>query len=520
MVASSMVAPLCAFSETRAQVVDYLVAQPNDVLIAEARKLISADSLSERARDCLLLVVKRYYEDPTDKGLRRDATIALRNLGNLRMTHLIDYREAFHNLMLAKQIAEEDGNDYELAYVCLSLSNLYNFNAGDDDRFAQQSLSYQEEAYRLSLKTHNEDVMNTVVLNLALIAFKSQDFKPYISIWEDMLAHKFAQENDLVKISKMISKAALAYAKGDSKGSDSMLEKTGDLLKDVPPFPYKERYFYNVNNCRIRLLTHAGEYAKAVPIARGCLNRASVNNHLDYEIFYAGRLALLFESLNEQDSIDKYYNFYLTREAELRSEHGYEALEALVLQHKIETINRNADHKEKGHRLSLWLWAGVVLLIAIIVAFAVAWNHKRRQNSVVRKEPVSDESEANPAPPEGPELERLREVYGRIIELMDTSDEICQPGFSLAGMAKRLSVPSRIASQAINTCHNTNFHQLLNEYRVKRVMEMMRDPEAKNVTIQSLAEAAGFKSRTHFTATFKKITGETPSDFWNREHLN
>lgn len=97
---------------------------------------------------------------------------------------------------------------------------------------------------------------------------------------------------------------------------------------------------------------------------------------------------------------------------------------------------------------------------------------------------------------------------------METSDEIYQQGYSLAQLGAKLGIPSRTASKAINVCHECNFHQLLNEYRIRKVPQLMADPASENLTIESLAESAGFRSRTTFAALFKKSTGLRPSEYW------
>ena len=110
--------------------------------------------------------------------------------------------------------------------------------------------------------------------------------------------------------------------------------------------------------------------------------------------------------------------------------------------------------------------------------------------------------------------EGLVKVFARILQEMETSDEIYQQGYSLAQLSAKLGIPSRTASKAINVCHECNFHQLLNEYRIRKVSQMMADPASENLTIESLAESAGFRSRTTFAALFKKSTGLTPSEYW------
>ena len=55
-------------------------------------------------------------------------------------------------------------------------------------------------------------------------------------------------------------------------------------------------------------------------------------------------------------------------------------------------------------------------------------------------------------------------------------------------------------------------HAWLRQHRLEQAMNMLRDAD---VSVVSIAAALGYSSQTAFAAAFKKLTGETPSD-WRR----
>jgi AraC family transcriptional regulator len=55
-------------------------------------------------------------------------------------------------------------------------------------------------------------------------------------------------------------------------------------------------------------------------------------------------------------------------------------------------------------------------------------------------------------------------------------------------------------------------HAWLRQYRLEHAMNMLRDTD---VPVVSVAAALGYASQTAFAAAFRKLTGETPSD-WRR----
>ena len=84
---------------------------------------------------------------------------------------------------------------------------------------------------------------------------------------------------------------------------------------------------------------------------------------------------------------------------------------------------------------------------------------------------------------------------------------------NLERLAVKLEVPSKDLSLYIQSQGHRNFSEYLNHYRVKKVKELLDSPDADKFTLLSLAESAGFRSKSSFNSIFKKLTGMTPSDY-------
>ena len=55
-------------------------------------------------------------------------------------------------------------------------------------------------------------------------------------------------------------------------------------------------------------------------------------------------------------------------------------------------------------------------------------------------------------------------------------------------------------------------HAWLRQYRLEQAMNMLRDTDE---SVVSISVALGYSSQTAFAAAFRKLTGETPTD-WRR----
>ena len=61
--------------------------------------------------------------------------------------------------------------------------------------------------------------------------------------------------------------------------------------------------------------------------------------------------------------------------------------------------------------------------------------------------------------------------------------------------------------------YNLSFANLIQKYRVDYFVEIAKLPKYQNYSIESLANEAGFSSRTSLNKPFKKFHGGTPSDY-------
>jgi len=58
-----------------------------------------------------------------------------------------------------------------------------------------------------------------------------------------------------------------------------------------------------------------------------------------------------------------------------------------------------------------------------------------------------------------------------------------------------------------------NFFELLADYRVQEAKKILLADKEKKTTIEDLADQVGYNSKSAFNNAFKKITGNTPSEF-------
>ena len=86
-------------------------------------------------------------------------------------------------------------------------------------------------------------------------------------------------------------------------------------------------------------------------------------------------------------------------------------------------------------------------------------------------------------------------------------------GLTLARLARRLGVPARQVSGAINRGAGENFSRYINSKRVSTAEALLKDT---NLSVTEIMFEAGFLSKSTFNTEFRRITGETPSTYRKR----
>jgi AraC-like DNA-binding protein len=90
-----------------------------------------------------------------------------------------------------------------------------------------------------------------------------------------------------------------------------------------------------------------------------------------------------------------------------------------------------------------------------------------------------------------------------------------QKDFNLKSFADTLDTDKENLSVYIYNRFGLNFEDLLNKYRVNYFIDLIKNPEYNNLTIDALSKEAGFISRNAFYKPFKKFHGGNPSDLIN-----
>ncbi len=106
-----------------------------------------------------------------------------------------------------------------------------------------------------------------------------------------------------------------------------------------------------------------------------------------------------------------------------------------------------------------------------------------------------------------------RELHVALIRLMTEQKLYRNSELSINELAVKLGVHPNYLSQVINQREKKHFYDFVNTYRIDEFKEMITLQRNRQFTLLSLALDCGFSSKTSFNRYFKKVTGQTPSEF-------
>lgn len=112
--------------------------------------------------------------------------------------------------------------------------------------------------------------------------------------------------------------------------------------------------------------------------------------------------------------------------------------------------------------------------------------------------------------------EESLEIVQTLKTLMETEKPFLDYDLTIVDLSKLIDTTIHKLSQVINESFHKNFFELINEYRIKEVIKMLKDPKNKHLKIISMAYDCGFNSKSAFYSAFKNYTKITPTEYRNK----
>ncbi len=476
--------------------------------------------------------------------------ISMNNIGSFLIFHNHNPQQAYPWLAKALDLARKENASTILPVIYDNLAKIYD-DFGDIDR----SMAMYRDAYNLSERRTDRITVNKIFNDLASTAVFNHRL--------DSVREQLKSQLTLPVDSSVLS----SYSHKLAEGLEAMLDKrhkdAADILTDATSLVKSDidqsHYLVVHYIMTAYALMQAGEHDKAAEKLR--LAETVVE---DSGIIYM--LPKIYASLEQcfRSSGDvAHANHFRLRKLETRDSLydavSFSKIKELESAHEIDKLNKGIAEANirHAHRMTLIriIVIGIVIIIALLIFLAIK-NHSlgaRNKKLVLKNEEANerqridrqlrldyeerierlkalipetvtpDTSSGQPIPQQTVTRDRqavpltkeeIIETIRRIKNVTEESQEVFSSEFTLDRLAEITGCKPAYLSYVINTKLKKNFNTLIGEARIRKACELLIDDEtAQTLTLDAIAEMVGYKSRSHFSAVFKKITGVAPSRY-------
>lgn len=102
------------------------------------------------------------------------------------------------------------------------------------------------------------------------------------------------------------------------------------------------------------------------------------------------------------------------------------------------------------------------------------------------------------------------QIISKFDALMRQHQVFKDPDLSLDRLARKLGIPARKISSAINQTYQQNISKVINAYRIDHAKVLLKNSDE---AITDIFLSSGFQTKSNFNREFSRITGQTPSEF-------
>lgn len=101
----------------------------------------------------------------------------------------------------------------------------------------------------------------------------------------------------------------------------------------------------------------------------------------------------------------------------------------------------------------------------------------------------------------------------RLKEYLALEEPYLEPSLTIQDLASQMKMPVKDLSILINHKLGQHFFDLINDYRIEKAMDILKDPKKADLTVLEVLYQVGFNSKSSFNTSFKKYTDLTPTQY-------
>ena len=523
---------------------------PNEQLMKMGERYRSVTRQPDSALVCFSIVANRYYQGNRSHDNIEKAIEAMVHISWLYMEDFYDYTKAVSYNLQAKELAEKHQILDYMPFVLINQANIQKNTEAivNGKRFSEEALDIYKKAFNMALDQKNWHALHVAFFDM-MIETTFNDKESLIEQEMDVLMSDAIPDTIVnTQFARCLIRGVRAWNNNQPDSAFTYLKHLLDIAQQQKS-PGQKRISLITANHYIAFWYFAHDRLEEAIEVQKTIERLSkdANNVLSLLDSYKN-MSQFYGVLQNQEMAEHYRLLYLEGKDELVNKRklgsAKEAQFLYELNKKNEEVREMAQREQMKNRV---MWGALITALVLLTLLVLIWVYNRRikernrqlynkslemlradeekrllieqlQSVPVEDTPVEDTSPY--APVEVPQREgklkpeRQSELLHRVFMVMETSEEIYSPDFTLPRLAELVGDTRNNVSEAINLRYRGNFNGLINEYRIKEACRRMNDrANYGQLTIEAIGQSVGFLSRSAFSKVFKEITGLTPGAY-------
>lgn len=521
-----MAAPSAAATTTWQHLYEQWHKLPGSQLVRMGSDYTMRQNSADSALVCYTIVANRRMSRNLDKDELHLAVRAMNNIGYIYAFRFYDYQKAYSYLVEALDLAKANGFRDNLPYIYLNIGVLYLLNSEmhNQTNYTDEILDYLKKAYYAALEVGDFAAATLAYNNMAGQAIKHGNTARITDETNLMCRTHIPAKCGIGRYTIATARAMQAFGRHDYEQSLRLFQSLPQLVPAGDD--QKLRYYIAARYNEAIVLCCMRRYAAATATLNGVAELAEQSGERDVQAEIYEMLHRMHAKVGNRQLADKYYVMYLKEKDTILSECNMEQIETMKFSNSLKKIDDQMRDVAERHRMqNIILWAVIAITaISTLCLVVVLRNNRRLQRYIkvlYRKNMELLESGAKDKKKPAYVLneDTKEELVSQIASVMDNTELVCSPEFSLTQLAQMVNSNYKYVSLTINEKYGKSFKALLNECRIHEACRRMNDTSNYgHLTIEAISMSVGFKSRANFAVMFKRITGLSPSEFQKAAH--
>ncbi|MFB3387327.1 helix-turn-helix domain-containing protein [Flavobacterium sp. LAR06] len=191
-----------------------------------------------------------------------------------------------------------------------------------------------------------------------------------------------------------------------------------------------------------------------------------------------------------------------------------------VVMHCI-TASKNLLRYTASRETFLWGNVFMVIMALCVICWFVmkALNHPELFRGINSKlkltKDILPQNNENPIEVKEHQDEVVDTQILTLKQYMAEKEPFLDPSLTIQELANQIDIPVRDLSVLINHKMDQHFFDFVNEYRIQKAMNILKDESKRELTVLEILYEVGFNSKSSFNTSFKKYTNLTPTAYRN-----